>query len=58
MITHDKEMTWQFFKKKIMKNCKEDPEDEDIYYHTEAARKASLQYRTLHCMIHNCASKQ
>lgn len=33
-----------------------DPEDDTIYYHTPEAKKASLQLRTLNCMIPSCNS--
>ena len=58
VITDDKELTWSFFNKKIKRNCEEDPEDDTVYYHNEASKKASLHLRTLNCLIHNCASKQ
>ena len=54
VITGDKDMTWSFFNKKLKKKCEEDQEDDTIYYHTEEAKKASLQLRTLNCMINNC----
>ena len=57
VITDDKDLTWSFFNKKIKRNCEEDPEDDTVYFHNEAAKKASLHLRTLNCLIHNCDSR-
>ena len=54
VISEDKELTWNFFDKKLRKKCEEDPEDDTIYYHNEEAKKNSLALRTLNCMIYNC----
>ena len=57
VITGDKDMTWSFFKKKLMKKCEKDKEDGYIFYHTEEAKRASWQLRTLNCIMNNCQSK-
>lgn len=54
VISSDKSLEWSFFKKKLLKKCKEDPEDDTIYYHTPAAEKECLKLRNLTCMIGNC----
>ena len=54
VITDDKDMTWKFFNSKLKRKCEEDPEDDTIYFHNENAKKASLQYRTLNCIMKNC----
>jgi len=54
VISNDWSLTWSVFNKKVKRNCEEDPEDDTIYYHTDDARKASLTYRSLNCMIGNC----
>jgi len=54
LITDDKTFEWSMFTKKMSKRCEEDPEDDSIYYHNEEAKRASLQLRTLNCMINNC----
>ena len=58
VITDDKNLDWKIFEKKIMKKCENDPEDESIYYLNEACKKASLQLRTLQCMVKNCKATQ
>ena len=58
VITEDKDLTWSFFNKKLKRKCEEDPEDDTVYFHNDAAKKASLHLRTLNCMMHNCQSKQ
>ena len=42
LITDDKSFEWRAFTKKVSKRCEEDPEDDTIYYHNEAAKRASL----------------
>ena len=55
MITDDFDLTWNVVeKKKLLNKCQQDPEDETIYYHTEDAKRASLKFRTLNCMIPGC----
>lgn len=54
VISDDKSLTWEFFNKKLKKKCEEDPEDDTIYFHSEAAKHASLELRTLNCPIANC----
>ena len=56
VISDDKSLTWEIFNKKLKRKCEEDPEDDTIYYHNEAAKQASLQLRTLNCLINNCPS--
>jgi E3 ubiquitin-protein ligase ZNF598 len=56
VITDDHSLDWQYFSKKVMKKCEEDPEDESIYFHNEACKKAALQLRTLNCLLPNCKS--
>lgn len=54
VITDDHDLVWSFFNKKLKKNCEEDPEDDTVYFHNDACKKASLALRTLNCLIHNC----
>ena len=56
LITHDKNIEWKHFDKKMKKSCEEDPEDECIYYHTDECRIAGMHFRNLTCMMHNCKS--
>ena len=56
VITDDRTLTWSFFNSKLKRKCEEDPEDDTIYYHNDESKRASLQLRTLNCMIHNCPS--
>lgn len=59
LITDDFDLTWNAVeKKKILKKCLKDPEDETIFYHSEEAKKASLKFRTLNCMIPGCKTGQ
>jgi hypothetical protein len=54
VITEDKDLTWGVFNKKLKRRCEEDPEDDTVYYHTDAAKESSLALRNLTCIIHNC----
>jgi len=56
VITKDKTLTWQHFEKKVMKHCKDDPEDECIYYHDDECLEAGMELRNLTCMFKNCKS--
>jgi hypothetical protein len=56
VITQDKELDWNFFEKKLMRKCPEDPEDECIHYSDEECKKAGLHLRNLTCLISNCKS--
>ena len=56
VISDDKDLTWEVFNKKLKKKAEEDPEDDTVYYHNDAAKGASLQLRTLNCIIPNCPS--
>ena len=56
VISDDKSLTWEFFNKRLKKKSEEDPEDDTIYFHNEAAKQAALQLRTLNCLIYNCPS--
>ena len=56
VISDDKSLTWEVFNKKLKKKCEEDPEDDTVYFHNEAAKKASLHLRTLNCLIPSCPS--
>ena len=54
IITEDRSLTWQLAKKKLLKKCDVDPEDDTIYFHSHEAKKAALKFRTLNCMIPSC----
>ena len=54
VITEDKDLTWGVFTKKLKRRCEEDPEDDTVYFHNDAAKESSLALRNLTCIIHNC----